>query len=106
MLIDQRCTMHYVMPDYNTKEQTRVMQRTSHSDQSRSVIQNHPTLCLWSLGVATGGRVSRPLLLGCISERSIRPSAGTTLTDAGDAPGIWQEENPRPVGVTGLTGKK
>ena len=32
VLIDQRCTMHYVMPDYNSNEQTRVMQRTTLTD--------------------------------------------------------------------------
>ena len=53
VLVDQRCTMHYVFPDYDTRTMKRVMQRT-------------------------------------------------TLTDAGDAPGLYNQ--PRPVGVTGLTG--
>merc|ERR1719389_750989 len=56
VMIDQRCTMHYVFPDYDTKTSTRVMQRT-------------------------------------------------TITDGdGTAPGSYQQ--PRPVGVTGMTGEQ
>merc|ERR1719487_2982276 len=56
VMIDQRCTMHYVFPDYDTKSCTRVMQRT-------------------------------------------------TITDGdGTAPGSYSQ--PRPVGVSGLTGEE
>merc|ERR1719456_1113259 len=53
MCIDQRVTMHYVFPDYDSATMTRVMQRTMIADQ-------------------------------------------------GTAPGAWGQ--PRPVGVSGLTG--